>query len=57
MQFHRELEIGFGFAMNLAAIDLNNSGISGDAGLPGGGAYLHRELQMAVECAARAKSQ
>eukprot|EP00948_MAST-09A_sp_MAST-9A-sp1_P002895 g2895.t1 len=40
LQFHPELEIGFGFAMNNIAIDLNNGAF------PDG--YLHCELQREV---------
>ena len=57
LQFHPELGIGFGFAMNLAAIDLNNASCSAKegtgSGLPGGGGYLHVELQREVLSAAR----
>ena len=57
LQFHPGLGIGFGFAMNLAAIDLNNASCSGSgssgSGLPGGGGYLHVELQREVLRATR----
>eukprot|EP00937_MAST-01D_sp_MAST-1D-sp2_P007027 g7027.t1 len=54
LQFHPREQIGFGFAMNLAAIDLNNAALDG---LPGGGGYLHVELQReALRAARRARS-
>ena len=47
MQFHPAERLGFGFAMNLLAPDLNNAAFSD-------GAYCHRELQMLVLEAATA---
>ena len=49
LQFHPDpsLRIGFGFANNLAAIDLNNAALPPDG-------YLHCELQRAVLEAAKA---
>jgi len=57
LQFHPRLQIGFGFAMNLAATDLNCAAFGNSNGLPGGGGYLHRELQMAVLEAAQREQQ
>jgi len=39
IQFHQDENIGFGYAMNLVAIDLKNCSYAENA-------FLHREIQM-----------